>query len=57
MTGKHGKRTKTYFSFENNLQVGGLYCHLGPGFQGFQRVLSVIEEELASHCGQEGGKP
>ena len=28
------------------LKVGGLYCHLGRGFPGAQRVLSVTEEDL-----------
>lgn len=46
MDGSRGKRTKTYFSFENNLTVGGLYVHLGPGFPGLQRVLSMKVEEL-----------
>ena len=46
LKGNRGKRTKTYFSFENNLTVGGLYVHLGSGFPGFQRVLSMTIEEL-----------
>lgn len=44
--GKPGKRAKTYWGFEDDLKVGGLYAHLGKGFPGFQRVLSVEEEEL-----------
>ena len=44
LNGKRGKRAKTLYSFENNLKVGGLYCHLGAGFPGFQRVLSVTTE-------------
>lgn len=43
--GKLGKRAKTYWSFENRLTVGGLYLHLGKGFPGLQRVLSMEEEE------------
>lgn len=45
-TGKRGKRTKKLFSFEDNLKVGGLYLNLGPGYPGFQRVLSVEVEEI-----------
>lgn len=44
--GNRGKRAKTYWSFENKLTVGGLYVHLGSGFPGMQRVLSMIVEEL-----------
>lgn len=44
--GIQGERAKTYFSFEDNLKVGGLYVHLGKGFPGFQRVLSVEIVEL-----------
>lgn len=45
MDGTRGKRAKTYWSFENRLTVGGLYLHLGKGFPGPQRVLSMEEEE------------
>lgn len=44
--GNRGKRAKTYQSFRDNLKVGGLYCHLGRGFPGVQRVLFVEKEEL-----------
>ena len=43
-TGQQGKRRRRYISFENKLKVGGLYLHLGPGFPGAQRVLSVEEK-------------
>lgn len=46
LNGTRGKRTKTYCSFEGNLSVGGLYADLGPGFPGFQRVLSLEIEEV-----------
>ena len=46
MDGSRGKRSKTYFSFEQKLTVGGLYVHLGSGFPGLQRVLSVTVEKL-----------
>ena len=46
LKGNRSKRAKTYFSFENNLTVGGLYVHLGSGFPGLQRVLSMTVEEL-----------
>lgn len=46
MNGNRGKRAKTYWSFEEKLTIGGLYVHLGPGFPGMQRVLSLEVEEL-----------
>lgn len=46
MKGNRGKRVKTYWSFEEKLTIGGLYVHLGPGFPGMQRVLSLEVEEL-----------
>lgn len=45
LQGNRGKRAKTYYSYTDNLKVGGLYAHLGHGFPGFQRVLSVTVEE------------
>lgn len=42
-TGECAKRTKKYYSFTPRLAVGGLYTHLGPGYPGCQRVLSVEE--------------
>ncbi|MGN0355026.1 MAG: hypothetical protein ACI4EI_08110 [Muricoprocola sp.] len=44
--GNRGKRTKTYYSYTDRLKIGGLYAHLGSGFPGFQRVLSMATEEL-----------
>lgn len=44
--GNRGKRIKTIYRFENDLLVGGLYCHLGSGLPGFQRVLGVMEVDL-----------
>lgn len=44
VTGQRGKRAKKFFTFEP-LNVGGLYCHLGSGFPGFQRVLELVSEE------------
>lgn len=46
LSGERGKRAKTYWSFEKDLNVGGLYFGLGPGFPGFQRVLSLEVEEI-----------
>ena len=46
LDGTRSKRAKTYWSFEDNLRVGGLYVHLGSGFPGFQRVISVEVEEI-----------
>ena len=44
--GSRGKRTKNLWRWENDLKVGGLYVHLGSGFPGMQRVLSMETEEL-----------
>lgn len=41
-----GKRTKRDCRYEPDLQVGGLYVDLGPGFPGLQRVLSMTVEEV-----------
>lgn len=43
-TGEQAKRRKKYYSFKPDLQVGGLYIHLGKGYPGCYRVLSVEEE-------------
>lgn len=43
-TGEQGKRTKEYCSNQPKLNIGGLYMHLGKGFPGCYRVLSVREE-------------
>ena len=40
-----GKRTKTIIRDKPDLNIGGLYVHLGPGYPGCQRVLSVVKEE------------
>ena len=47
MDGSRGKRAKKLYRWENEpLKVGGLYMHLGDGFPGMQRVLSVETEEI-----------
>ena len=43
-TGEQGKRKKKLYRYEPDLEVGGLYLHLGPGCPGAQRVLSMKEE-------------
>lgn len=45
-TGKRGARSKRYWSYTPNLTIGGLYLHLGPGYPGLQRVLSMTTEAL-----------
>lgn len=47
MDGTRGKRAKNYLCFEPKLKIGGLYLHLGSGFPGMQRVLSMSVKELA----------
>lgn len=44
--GNRGRRTKKLIRFETDLTVGNLYMHLGSGFPGMQRVLSVDTEEI-----------
>lgn len=44
--GFRGKRAKSYYCYEPELNVGGLYVHLGPGYPGLQRVLSMAVEEF-----------
>lgn len=46
ISGTQGKRTKKDYRFEQDLNVGGLYVHLGSGFPGLQRVLSMTTEEI-----------
>lgn len=49
VTGKRAKRTRKYYSFTPCLNVGGLYVHLGKGYPGCQRVLSVKEQWVPSY--------
>ena len=44
--GSRGKRIKRLWRWENDLKVGGLYVHLGSGFPGMQRILSMETKEL-----------
>lgn len=45
ITGERAKRTKKYYTFKQ-LTVGGLYMHLGKGYPGCQRVISVEEHSV-----------
>lgn len=45
-TGERAKRTRKYYSFRPDLNVGSLYTHLGKGFPGCQRVLDVLEHSV-----------
>ena len=44
--GSIAKRKNKIYRFEPDLRVGGLYVHLGAGFPGMQRILSVSERHL-----------
>lgn len=44
--GSRGKRIKRLWRWENDLKVGGLYVHLGSGFPGMQRILSMETKAL-----------
>lgn len=44
--GSMAKRKNKIYRFEPDLRVGGLYVHLGIGFPGMQRILSVRERHL-----------
>lgn len=46
VTGERAKRTRKYHSYTPKLTVGGLYMHLGKGYPGCQRVLSVKEKSV-----------
>lgn len=46
MDGSQGKRARQLCHFEPDLQVGHLYVHLGTGYPGLQRVLSMTTEEF-----------
>lgn len=44
--GTRGKRARTLCRYEPDLAVGGLYVHLGAGYPGLQRVLSMTTEQV-----------
>ena len=44
MNGNRGKRAKKLYRYKPDLKIGGLYVHLGSGFPGMQRVLSMETE-------------
>lgn len=44
--GTQGKRAKTLCRYEPDLNIGGLYVHLGPGYPGLQRVVSMGTEDF-----------
>lgn len=44
--GSRAKRKNKVYRFGSDLKIGGLYVHLGKGFPGMQRVLSVNTREL-----------
>lgn len=45
LDGTQGKRAKLYYCYGPDLNIGGLYVHLGPGYPGLQRVLSMTMED------------
>lgn len=47
INGNRGKRAKRLVRYEGDrpLRIGGLYTHLGRGYPGMQRVLSMETEE------------
>lgn len=51
-TGEQAKRTRKYYSFKPKLEVGGLYIHLGKGYPGCYRVLSMKEELVPTYYNQ-----
>lgn len=44
--GSRTKRKSKVYRFKPELTVGGLYVHLGKGFPGMRRVLSVSTREI-----------
>lgn len=45
-TGERAKRVKKNIRFSPDLEIGGLYAHLGSGYPGFYRVLSLEVKTL-----------
>lgn len=45
INGNRGKRARQLYRYKPDLKIGGLYVHLGSGFPGMQRVLSMETEE------------
>ena len=48
-TGERAQRKKSYYSFKPELKVNELYSHLGKGFPGYYRVLSVKEKLVPTY--------
>ena len=44
--GSQAKRKNKVYRFKPDLKVGGLYTHLGKGFPGMQRILSVTTKNI-----------
>ena len=46
--GQRGQRVKHLYrwSDEPSLAIGSLYCHLGRGYPGMQRVISVEKTDI-----------
>lgn len=44
--GTQGKRARTLCLYEPDLVVGGVYAHLGLGYPGLQRVVSMTTEQV-----------
>lgn len=51
--GRRGKRVKYLYRWSDQpqLTIGGLYLHLGYGYPGMQRVLSVEETDTTHNDG------
>lgn len=41
ITGARSKRSRTIIRNKPDLRVGGLYVHLGKGYPGCQRIISM----------------
>ena len=57
--GCQAKRARSFYRWSDDprpIEVGGLYAHLGKGFPGLQRVLSV-EDTSISDSNIEYGDP
>ncbi len=46
ITGERARRPKTIIRDKPDLRVGGLYVHLGKGYPGCQRVVSVTIKDF-----------
>jgi len=56
MDGSRAKRARSLYRWSDNpLKIGGLYSHIGSGYPGMQRILSVEETSITDSNNGIGG--